>query len=103
MALESMVSGGCIISGATMRKSVLFSGVHVDAHAEVRESVILPDVVVGEGCKIQRAIVDRACSLPPGLEVGFDEEQDRENGFRVTSGGRVLVTRGMLGQPEGYA
>ena len=103
MALESMVSGGCIISGATLRRSVLFSGVRVEAHAQVEESVILPDVHIGAGCRIRRAIVDRACQLPDGLVVGFDEEQDRANGFRVTAGGRVLVTRGMLGQPEGYA
>ena len=103
MALESMVSGGCIISGATLRRSVLFSGVRVEAYAQVEESVILPDVHIGAGCRIRRAIVDRACLLPDGLVVGFDEEQDRANGFRVTAGGRVLVTRGMLGQPEGYA
>ncbi len=102
-ALESMVSGGCIISGAILRNSILFSGVRVEAHAEVDESVVLPDVRVGEGCKIRRAIIDRATVLPPGTEVGLDEKQDRANGFRVTAGGRVLVTRGMLGQPEGYA
>ena len=98
-----MVSGGCIISGATLRKSVMFSNVRVEAHAEVEESVILPGVVVGPGCRLRRAIVDRACVLPDGTEIGFDEERDRANGYRVTSGGRVLVTRGMLGQPEGYA
>ena len=103
MALESMVSGGCIVAGATLSKSLLFSNVRVEVGAEVEESVILPGVEIQPGCKIRRAIVDRACVLPEGLEVGFDEEQDRANGFRVTSGGRVLVTRGMLGQPEGYA
>ena len=103
MALESMVSGGCIISGAILRRSVLFSGVRVEAHSLVEESVILPDVHIGANCRIRRAIVDRACQLPDGLVVGFDQEKDRANGFRVTAGGRVLVTRGMLGQPEGYA
>lgn len=103
MALESMVSGGCIISGGTLRRSVLFSNVRVDAHAHVEQSVILPGVEVGPGCKVRNTIIDRGCVLPEGLEVGFDEEADRANGFRVTAGGRVLVTRGMLGQPEGYA
>ncbi len=102
-ALESMVSGGCIISGGTLRKSVLFSNVRLDAHAQVEQSVILPEVEVGPRCKVRNAIIDRACVLPEGLEVGFDEQADRANGFRVTAGGRVLVTRGMLGQPEGYA
>ena len=103
MALESMVSGGCIVSGATLRKSLMFSSVRVEANAEVEESVILPEVTVGRGCKVRRAIIDRACVLPDGMEIGLDPEQDQANGFRVTSGGRVLVTRGMLGQPEGYA
>jgi glucose-1-phosphate adenylyltransferase len=103
MALESMVSGGCIISGGELRKSILFSNVRVDAGSLLEESVVLPDVVIGQNCKIRGTIIDRSCVVPDGMVIGYDHEQDRENGFRVSAGGRVLITRGMLGQAEGYA
>jgi NDP-sugar pyrophosphorylase family protein len=72
------------------------------AHADIASSVVLPDVVVGGGAKIKRAIIDRGCVIPEGMQIGQDAEEDRENGFRVTKGGVVLVTRGMLGQAEGH-
>jgi glucose-1-phosphate adenylyltransferase len=103
MALESMVSGGCIISGAEIRKSVVFSNVNVRSYTYVNESVILPDVTIGMNCKIQKAIIDRGCHVPDGMEIGLDHEADKANGFRVTANGVVLVTRGMLGQEEGFA
>jgi len=102
MALESMVSGGCIVSGAVLRKSVLFSKVKVKEHSEIVESIILPEVVIEPGCTINKAIIDRGCVIPAGTKIGVDHEQDKANGFRVTSKGVVLVTRGMLGQQEGY-
>ncbi len=103
MAVDSMVSGGCIISGATLRKSLLFSHVHVHSYTEIEEAVVLPGVRIGRGCKIRKVIIDRGCNIPAGSVIGYDHEQDRANGFRVTDTGVVLITRGMLGQVEGYA
>jgi len=96
MAVDSTVSGGCIISGATVRKSLLFSNVHVHSFCEINESVILPAAVIGRNCKIKRAIIDRSCEIPDNLEIGYDQEQDIKNGFRVSKKGIVLVTRDML-------
>jgi glucose-1-phosphate adenylyltransferase len=99
MAVDSMVSGGCIISGATLRKSLLFSDVMMKSWSEVEESVVLPEVTIGRHCKIRRAIIDRGCEIEPGVQIGFDPEEDRAQGYRVTESGITLVTRGMLGQP----
>jgi glucose-1-phosphate adenylyltransferase len=103
MAVDSTVSGGCIVSGASLRKSLLFSNVQVNSFTDIEQSILLPDVVVGRSCKIRKAIIDRGCHVPDGTEIGVDHDSDRANGFRVTDKGVVLVTRGMLGQPEGFA
>ncbi|WP_020681123.1 glucose-1-phosphate adenylyltransferase [Marinobacterium rhizophilum] len=103
MALDSMVAGGSIISGSVIRKSVLFNQVHIHSYSEIDESVVLPGVEVGNHCKIRKAIIDRGCKIPDGMVIGYDHDQDREKGFRVTDKGVVLVTRGMLGQVEGFA
>jgi glucose-1-phosphate adenylyltransferase len=102
-AVDSMVSGGCIISGSKVCESVLFSNVRIHSYCEIETSVILPEAEIGRHVRIKNAIVDRGCKIPEGMVIGFDPEQDRKNGLRVTNGGVVLVTRGMLGQPEGYA
>ena len=96
MALDSTVSGGCIISGSAVRKSLLFSNVHVRSFCTIEQSVILLGAVINRGCKIKRAIIDRSCEIPAGLEIGFDKKTDEENGFRVSKKGIVLVTRDML-------
>ncbi|MCL6556990.1 MAG: glucose-1-phosphate adenylyltransferase [Burkholderiales bacterium] len=97
MAVDSMVSGGCIISGATVRSSVLFSSVRVDAYSEVVDSVILPRVEIGRHVRLRRVVVDKGCRIPDGLEVGFDVEKDRRR-FYVTERGITLITPEMLGQ-----
>jgi len=97
MAVDSMVSGGCIISGATVRSSVLFSSVRVDAYSEVVDSVILPRVEIGRHVRLRRVVVDKGCRIPDGLEVGFDVEKDRRR-FYVTERGVTLITPEMLGQ-----
>ncbi len=102
MAVDSMVSGGCIISGAAVRRSVLFSSVRVRSHSVVENSVVLPGVDIGRNCDINNAIVDRGCFIPDGTVIGRNRERDIAAGFRVSTEGVVLVTRGMLGQPEGY-
>lgn len=97
-ALQSMVSGDCIISGSTVRESLIFSRTHVHSYGTIERSVILPDVDVGEKCTIRNAIVDRGSKIPPGTEIGVDHEADIKRGFRVTEAGRTLVTPDMLGQ-----
>ncbi len=103
VALESLVSAGCIVSGSEVRRSVLFSNVHIHPYSTIENSVILPDVEIGSGVKIRNAIIDRECVIPEGMHIGYDLEKDKANGFRVTGKGIVLVTRGMLGQPEVFA
>jgi glucose-1-phosphate adenylyltransferase len=94
-AVDSMVSGGCIVSGATVRRSVLFSNVRVDDGALVEDCVILPDVVIGPGVRLRRAIVDRHCRLSRELELGAEHAKR----FRITENGLTLITPEMLGQP----
>jgi len=97
MAVDSMVSGGCIISGAVLRRSLLFSNVYVDSFSTVTDSVILPDVLVGRRCEINRAIIERGCVIPEGTVIGRDAARDAER-FYVTERGVVVVTPEMLGQ-----
>ena len=96
VAVESMVSGGCIISGALFR-SLLFSNCRVHSWATVNWSVLLPGVVVGRRARLTKVVVDRACSIPDGMVIGEDAEADARR-FRRTPGGITLVTRGMLAQ-----
>tara|TARA_R110002110_G_scaffold240244_2_gene456425 strand:+ start:20050 stop:21321 length:1272 start_codon:yes stop_codon:yes gene_type:complete len=102
-AVDSMVSGGCIVSGSQVSNSVLFSNVRVNSYSTIDKSVILPQVEVGRNVRMRNAIIDRGCVIPKGMVIGHDADRDRGNGLRVTDSGVVLVTRGMLGQPEGYA
>lgn len=96
VAINSTVSGGCIISGSTIRNSLLFSDVHVHSYGEVSDSVILPQVVINRNVTIRRAIIDRGCIIPEGLTIGVDREQDIQHGFRISKKGIVLVTPEML-------
>ncbi|PIE42838.1 MAG: glucose-1-phosphate adenylyltransferase [Gammaproteobacteria bacterium] len=98
-AIASMVSAGCIISGSKVRRSLLFSNVVINDYAEVEDSVVLPDVIVGPRCKIHKCILDRGCVIPEGMIIGYDHDEDRKKGFRVTEKGVVLVNRPMLGLP----
>ena len=96
-AINSMVSGGCIISGALVRNSLLFSNVTVESFADVDGLLALPGVNIGEHCKIRRAIIDEGCDIPAGMEIGYDLEADKKR-FYVSPKGIVLVTPEMLGQ-----
>lgn len=98
MAIDSMVSGGCVISGAKVNHSLLFSNVRIHSYAEITDSVILPDVDIGRHAKIYKAIIDRGCTIEKGMVIGHDHEEDRKRGFRVTEKGVVLVTPDMLHQ-----
>lgn len=97
LATDSMVSGGCIISGATVRRSVLFSDVRVNSYSEVEDSVILPGVDIGRYVSIRRAVIDKGCRIPDGALIGHDRSED-EKRFYVTEKGITLVTPSMLGQ-----
>ena len=97
-AIDSMVSGGCVISGARVKRSLLYSNCTVNAYSIIKDSVLLPDVAVGEHCRIQHAIVDRGATIPDNTEIGVDHDADRKRGFRVTKSGLTLVTPDMLGQ-----
>ncbi|MGY0194894.1 glucose-1-phosphate adenylyltransferase [Leptothrix sp. BB-4] len=94
-AINSLVSGGCIVSGSTIRNSVLFSNVLVRSYSEINQVVILPDVQIGRNCRLSKCVIDRRCRVPDGLVVGEDPELDAQRFFR-TENGVVLVTRGML-------
>lgn len=97
MAVDSMVSGGCIISGATVRRSVLFSDVRVNSYSEVTDSVILPKVDIGRYVRLNKVVIDKGCRIPDGLEAGFDRAKDAQR-FYVTDRGVTLITPEMLGQ-----
>lgn len=101
MAVDSMVSGGCVISGAVVRHSLLFSSVRVEAKSVVQDCVILPSVEIGSGCRIRRAVIDKGCRIPDGTTIGEDRQED-EKRFHVSEGGVVLVTPEMLGQEIHY-
>lgn len=95
MAVDSLVSGGCIISGALVRRSMLFSDVRVNSFCTVEDSVLLPNVEVGRNAQIKRAIVDMGCVVPPDLVVGEDPVLDAKRFYR-TEKGITLVTQRML-------
>jgi glucose-1-phosphate adenylyltransferase len=95
VAVDSLVSGGCIVSGAVVRRSILFHDVHVGEGSVVEDSVVLPGVKVGCGVRLQRAVVDKGCVLPDGFVAGGDPARDRER-FRVTERGITLITPAML-------
>ncbi|NYG34944.1 glucose-1-phosphate adenylyltransferase [Sphaerotilus montanus] len=94
-AINSLVSGGCIVSGATVRNSVLFSNVLVRSYSEINEAVVLPDVHIGRNCRLNKVVIDRRCRVPDGLVIGEDPVLDAQRFFR-TENGVVLVTRKML-------
>jgi glucose-1-phosphate adenylyltransferase len=96
-AIDSLVSGGCIISGARIKRSVIFFGTEIERHTAVKDCVVLPKVSIGKNCRITRAIIDKACAIPDDTVIGEDLDEDRER-FHVTENGIVLVTPEMLGQ-----
>lgn len=98
MATDSIVSGGCVISGSKLSKSLLFSNVRTHSYSRVKSSVLLPDVVIEENCRIKNAVIDTGSIIPRDTIIGYNLDDDRERGFRVTSEDRTLVTPDHLGQ-----
>ena len=96
-AIDSIVSGGCIISGSTVRRSLLFTNVRVYNHSTIEDSVILPNAEIGPSAVVRNAVIDKHCKIPEGMQIGVDAAEDRRR-FHVTEKGRILVVPEMLGQ-----
>ena len=94
-AINTMVSGGCIVSGSVVSNSVLFSSVRVHSYCVIDQAVLLPEVTIGRGCRLSKVVVDRGCKLPDFLVIGEDAVLDAQR-FERTENGVVLVTRDML-------
>lgn len=92
MAINSIVSAGCIVSGATVRNSVLSQDVRVNSYSELDSSIVFTHVNIGRHCRIRRAIIDRDVQLPEGTVIGYDASEDKKNYF-VTPSGLTVVTR----------
>jgi len=92
MALDSIVSGGCIISGSRVKNCVLSPNVRVENHAEVHESVVMENVEIGERARIRRAIIDKGVIIPPDTVIGYDAKEDRQR-FTLTDEGVVVITQ----------
>jgi glucose-1-phosphate adenylyltransferase len=95
LAVSSLLSGGCIISGASVLHSLLFTNVHVHSWAQLDEAVLLPDVDIGRGARLRRVVIDRGVRIPEGLVVGEDAGEDARR-FRRTDRGIVLITQPMI-------
>ena len=93
VALDSIVSHGCIVSGGRVVQSVLGPAVRVNSYAEVDRSILFSHVDVGRYARLRRCIVERGVSIPENAQIGYDEEQDRTSGFTVTESGIVVVGR----------
>jgi glucose-1-phosphate adenylyltransferase len=101
MAVDSMVSGGCVISGAKVRHSLLFSNVRVNSYTTLQDTIVLPEVNIGRHCRITKAIIEKGCQIPESTVIGENRAED-EKRFHVSPGGVVLVTPDMLGQKRHY-
>jgi len=95
MALESLVSGGCIISGSLVERSLLFSKCRVNSYCKLSEAVLLPEVTVGRHTRLTRVVIDHGCTIPEGTVIGEDPAEDVRR-FERTDKGITLVTREML-------
>jgi glucose-1-phosphate adenylyltransferase len=95
MAVDSIVSGGCIISGSRVSRSVLFSKVRVNSYCAIEGAVLLPGVEVGRHVRLNRVVVDRGCRIPEGMVIGHDRAEDQRR-FLVSEQGITLVTQDML-------
>ena len=97
-AVNSLVASGCIVSGATVRRSILFSKSRVAEGSLIEDSLLLPNAEAGRNVRLSRAIIDKHCRLPDGFHAGIDRAADRDRGFIVTPTGITLVTPEMIGQ-----
>jgi glucose-1-phosphate adenylyltransferase len=96
-ALESLISGGCIISGAEVKRSLVSPDVRIDNFAQVDDSILFEGVWIREGARIRRTIIDKGSEIPPGMEIGYDLKEDAKK-FTVTESGIVVVPKGFRAQ-----
>jgi glucose-1-phosphate adenylyltransferase len=89
------LSGGCIVSGASLSRSLLFTGVHIHSYTTVHETVVLPYARIGRNVRLSKAVIDSEVSIPDGLVVGEDPELDAKR-FRRTESGVTLITQPMI-------
>jgi len=92
VAVDSIISPGCIVSGGRVVRSVLAPGVRVNSYCEVEHSILMPNVEVGRYSRLRRAIVESGVRIPESSVIGFDEKEDRRRGYEVSEGGVVVVT-----------
>jgi glucose-1-phosphate adenylyltransferase len=95
MAVSSLVSGGCIVSGGELHGTLLFTGVHVHSWTRLEQCVVLPEVDIGRHARLTKVVIDRGVKIPEGLVVGEDPELDARR-FRRTASGVCLITQAML-------
>lgn len=101
LAVDSMISGGCVISGAKVRHSLLFTNVRVNSYTTLQDTIVLPEANIARHCRITKAIIERSCEVPEGTIIGENRAED-ERRFHVSPDGVVLVTPDMLGQRLHY-
>jgi len=92
-AVQSLITGGCIIAGGFVKDSILSRNVVVDEQAHVNEAILMDNVVIGRGARVQRAIIDKNAHIPPGSTVGFDPDADRARGYHVDESGITIVAK----------
>lgn len=90
--VDSVISAGCVLNASRVVRSVLSPGVHCERESLIEESILFPDVIVGAGAKIRRAIIEKGVKIPPGYEIGYDSEKDRKL-FTVTESGIVVIAK----------
>ena len=95
VAVDSLVSAGCIISGARLKGSLLYNNVRVNSYSAVEETVVLPNTDIARHCRIRKAIIDSGTRVPEGTVVGEDPEADARR-FYVSPGGVALITQAMI-------
>ncbi|HTY45566.1 MAG TPA: glucose-1-phosphate adenylyltransferase, partial [Patescibacteria group bacterium] len=91
--LDSLVAGGCIISGGRVQRSILSPNVRINSYSQVHESILMEGVNVGRYAKVRRAIIDKDVTIPPGTVIGYDTDADRKT-FYVSESGIVVVAKG---------
>jgi glucose-1-phosphate adenylyltransferase len=93
IALDSIVSHGCIISGGKVRNSVLSPNVRINSYCDISESILMENVDIGRSCRIRKAIIDKDVKIPPGTEIGYDATEDKKK-YYVTPSGIVVIAKG---------
>jgi glucose-1-phosphate adenylyltransferase len=95
VGLDSVVSGGCIISGGRVQRSILGYNVRINSYVKVEDSLLFDRVDVGRYCRIRNTIIDKDVQVPPRMEIGYDLDEDKKQ-FMVTDSGIVVISKGTI-------